>query len=189
MSTNYSLLFYLKKPKNYVSGPKPIYMRITVDGIPKEVSTGRECDPSKWNSKANRVKGTTEAVKTLNSYLEEIADLCEITKELTEGSEITTAIENSFYPSHNRAGTYRADILHGSVVKALVISFDLQWTAKIVRSYRVLWEAIREIADSDREFSIIPWCRVDRIVERELAEILDFHDDNIGIVKLKLPYL
>ncbi|MDQ1148236.1 phage integrase SAM-like domain-containing protein [Sphingobacterium zeae] len=70
MSTNYSLLFYLKKPKNYVSGPKPIYMRITVDGIPKEVSTGRECDPSKWNSKANRAKGTTETVKTLNSYLD-----------------------------------------------------------------------------------------------------------------------
>ncbi|MBD1429190.1 hypothetical protein H8B04_06340 [Sphingobacterium sp. DN04309] len=70
MSTNYSLLFYLKKPKNYVSGLKPIYMRITVDGIPKEVSTGRECYPSKWNSKANRVKGTTEAVKTLKSYLD-----------------------------------------------------------------------------------------------------------------------
>ena len=69
MSTNYSLLFYLKKPKNYVTGPKPIYMRITVEGIPKkEVSTGQECDPPKWTSKANRLKGTTEAVKTLNCY-------------------------------------------------------------------------------------------------------------------------
>ncbi|WP_293931821.1 Arm DNA-binding domain-containing protein [Sphingobacterium sp. UBA6645] len=54
MSTNYSLLFYLKKPKNYVSGPKPIYMRITVEGIPKEVSTGKDCDPCKWNSRGNR---------------------------------------------------------------------------------------------------------------------------------------
>jgi len=45
-------------------------MRITVEDIPKEVSTGRECDAAKWNSKANRVKGTTEAVKTLNSYLD-----------------------------------------------------------------------------------------------------------------------
>ncbi|MFC3197615.1 Arm DNA-binding domain-containing protein [Parapedobacter deserti] len=52
MSTNYSLLFYLKKPKNYVGGMKPIYMRITVVGDPKEVSTGRECDPSRWNAKA-----------------------------------------------------------------------------------------------------------------------------------------
>lgn len=53
MSTDYSLLLYLKKPKNYVSGPKPTYMRITVDGIPKKVSTGRECDPCKWNSGTN----------------------------------------------------------------------------------------------------------------------------------------
>ena len=70
MSTNYSLLFYLKKPKNYVSGPKPIYMRITVDGIPKEISTGRDCDPAKWISKANCAKGTKEDVKTLNGYLD-----------------------------------------------------------------------------------------------------------------------
>src|SRR5690606_31093519 len=70
MSTNYSLLFYLKKLKNYVSGAKPIYMRITIDGSVCEISTGKNCDPSRWNSKANRSKGNTEEVKTLNSYLE-----------------------------------------------------------------------------------------------------------------------
>ncbi|MVZ67443.1 tyrosine-type recombinase/integrase [Sphingobacterium sp. DK4209] len=70
MSTNYSLLFYLKKPKNYVNGAKPIYMRITIDGSVCEISTGKSCDPSRWNSKANRSKGNTEEVKTLNSYLE-----------------------------------------------------------------------------------------------------------------------
>jgi site-specific recombinase XerD len=70
MSTNYSLLFYLKKPKNYVSGAKPIYMRITIDGSVCEISTGKSCDPSRWISKANRSKGNTEEVKTLNSYLE-----------------------------------------------------------------------------------------------------------------------
>lgn len=70
MSTNYSLLFYLKKPKNYVSGPVPIYMRITVDGIPKEVSIGRSVDPSRWRPKANRAAGTKEESRTLNSYLE-----------------------------------------------------------------------------------------------------------------------
>lgn len=70
MSTNYSLLFYLKKSKNYVSGDKPIYMRITINGSAKEVSTGRSCEPSKWNSRANRAKGNKEEVKTLNSYLD-----------------------------------------------------------------------------------------------------------------------
>ncbi|MBB1644622.1 Arm DNA-binding domain-containing protein [Sphingobacterium sp. UME9] len=92
MSTNYSLLFYLKKSKNYVSGPKPIYMRITVDGIPKEVSTGRECDPSKWSSKANRMKGTTEAVKTLNTYLYALASkVSTIHTTMTAATEEITA--------------------------------------------------------------------------------------------------
>ncbi|TCC96805.1 hypothetical protein EZ437_20670 [Pedobacter psychroterrae] len=31
MKTNFSLLFYLKKQKNYVSGNVPIYMRITLN--------------------------------------------------------------------------------------------------------------------------------------------------------------
>jgi len=70
MSTNYSLLFYLKKSKNYVTGAKPIYMRITINGSAKEVSTGRACEPSKWNSNANRAKGNKEEVKTLNSFLD-----------------------------------------------------------------------------------------------------------------------
>lgn len=92
MSKNYSLLFYLKKPKNYTSGPKPIYMRITVDGIPKEVSTGKECDPSKWNSRGNRAKGTREDVRTLNSYLDTLG--CKITNlhlQMTKNGDDITA--------------------------------------------------------------------------------------------------
>lgn len=60
----------MKKPKNYSGGAKPIYMRITVAGEPKEVSTGRECDPSRWNAKANRAKGTKEDIRNLNAYLD-----------------------------------------------------------------------------------------------------------------------
>lgn len=64
------LLFYLKKPKDYTEGPVLIYLRITVDGVPKEMSTKRFCDPERWNSKANRVIGNKEDVKTLNAYLD-----------------------------------------------------------------------------------------------------------------------
>ena len=34
-----------------------IYLRITVDGKRSEVTTGRECDPEKWNSKAGHAVG------------------------------------------------------------------------------------------------------------------------------------
>ncbi|SOD17817.1 site-specific integrase [Pedobacter xixiisoli] len=73
MSQNYSLHFFLKKPKNYINGPKFVYMRITVNNsITKEASVGRMCDPKDWISSANRVKGTSESARTLNSYLDAI---------------------------------------------------------------------------------------------------------------------
>ena len=103
-----------------------------------------------------------------------------------EGTEVITATENSFYPSHSRPEIYGADIIKGSVVKALVISFDPDWAERIVRPYRVLWEALREIARSDRQFSILPRLRIDRMLGKELGEILDFNDPNIEIVKLKM---
>jgi site-specific recombinase XerD len=92
MSRHYSLLFYLKKPKKYISGPKPIYMRITLDGLPREISTGKNCDPSRWNSKANRVNGTNEEIKTINAYLDALANkLANIHLQcIKESAEITS---------------------------------------------------------------------------------------------------
>ena len=70
MKTNYSLLFYLKKPKHYTSGPVPIYLRLTVAGKRAETAAGREIDPARWNSKIGRGSGSKENTKTLNAYLD-----------------------------------------------------------------------------------------------------------------------
>ena len=57
MELNYSLLFDLNKPKNYTSGPIPVCMRFTVDGIPKECATTRAADPeSASGNKRNQHK-------------------------------------------------------------------------------------------------------------------------------------
>jgi site-specific recombinase XerD len=73
MSQNYSLHFFLKKPKYYKGGAKAIYMRITVNNsITKEASVGRMCEPNDWISSVNRAKGTSESARTLNSYLDAI---------------------------------------------------------------------------------------------------------------------
>jgi site-specific recombinase XerD len=69
MQSNLSFLFYLKKPKGYVSGPVPIYLRLTVSSQRAEMSTGRECLPERWNSDAGLARGTTDDVKNLNAYL------------------------------------------------------------------------------------------------------------------------
>lgn len=67
--SDYSLLFYLKKPKNYTSGYIPVYMRFTVDGVQKECATTRTADPEKWCSKTSREDGKTEITRSLNAHL------------------------------------------------------------------------------------------------------------------------
>nr|WP_295922236.1 Arm DNA-binding domain-containing protein [uncultured Dyadobacter sp.] len=69
MKTKLSLLFYLKKPRNYQDGPVPIYLRVTVDSKRSEMATGRDCEPKMWNAAAGRMLGNKEAVKSLNAYL------------------------------------------------------------------------------------------------------------------------
>lgn len=99
MNTNFSILFYLKKPKNYVSGPVPIYLRITVKGQRAELSTSRECDPSKWNSHSGRVNGTKEDAKTLNRYLDLLKhDVQNAQQTLVEKRQTVTAesLKNQF---------------------------------------------------------------------------------------------
>src|SRR6516165_4028520 len=70
LEKSFSLLFYLRKPKNYQKGLMPIYLRITVNGIPKEISTARLCEPDRWNANACRAYGTTEQAKSLNAFLD-----------------------------------------------------------------------------------------------------------------------
>ena len=72
MRTNFSLLFYLKKQKNYIRGNAPIYMRITVQGKRAEIATSRDCKPDRWNARAGRAIGFKEEVKMLNDYLNQL---------------------------------------------------------------------------------------------------------------------
>nr|WP_294945056.1 site-specific integrase [uncultured Mucilaginibacter sp.] len=92
MKTNFSLLFYLKKPKNYVDGPVPIYIRITVNGKRSETTAGRNIEPAQWNSKAGRVKGTKESSRTLNNLLGQLQSMAIAAhQQLTEQNVIITA--------------------------------------------------------------------------------------------------
>jgi len=92
LEKSFSLLFYLKKPKNYLKGIMPIYLRITVDGIPKEISTGRQCDPDRWNANTSRCNGTKEDAKLLNAFLDILqTKVYEVRRKLLEKNEIITA--------------------------------------------------------------------------------------------------
>ena len=92
MSKRIRIIFYLKKPKHYTSGPVPIYLRITVAGKRAELSTSRECEPSRWNSSAGRATGTREAVLSLNAYLDTLQQkVYEAHRRLLEQGKEATA--------------------------------------------------------------------------------------------------
>ncbi len=69
MNKSFSVLFYLKKQKNYVSGPVSIYVRITVEGQRVELSVQRHCEIEKWNQRSGRMIGNGEEAKEMNAFL------------------------------------------------------------------------------------------------------------------------
>lgn len=69
MNKTFNLLFYEKKSKVNLQGEAPVYLRITIDGKVCEISAKRWVHISKWLSKAQKVSGSTEGVKSINMYL------------------------------------------------------------------------------------------------------------------------
>tara|TARA_R110002050_G_scaffold201588_1_gene336762 strand:+ start:519 stop:1763 length:1245 start_codon:yes stop_codon:yes gene_type:complete len=69
MTKTFNLLFLIKKSKTKADGTAPIYLRITINGKPKEIASKRYIEPEKWDGKLQKVIGTSEEVKALNKYL------------------------------------------------------------------------------------------------------------------------
>ena len=125
MKTNFSLLFYLKRQKNYISGNAPIYMRIiTVQGKRAEMTTGRYCDPSRWNARAGKTTGNKDEVKLFNAYLDQLqAQVYKAQQSLADVAELITAeaIKNRFLgKSVLSQSLLEAVKAHSQKMKALV---------------------------------------------------------------------
>jgi integrase len=108
MRTNMNLLFYLKKRQSYQCGPVVIYLRFTVDGHRAEVSTGKACEPLRWNAQAGRAIGTKEDIRVLNAYLDKLQAQAQAHHQLmSAGEETVTAetLKNRFIGKLEKAHT------------------------------------------------------------------------------------
>jgi hypothetical protein len=72
MNKKLGLFFYLKKSKINVNGLVPIYLRITIAGARTDISSKHFIDPSKWNKDRQKVAGSSEEVRSINSNLKEL---------------------------------------------------------------------------------------------------------------------
>jgi site-specific recombinase XerD len=87
----FGLLFYLKKRKGYVSGEIPIYMRITVGGLSKEICVNKTCGPLRWNSGSRRVDGEDRSAWEINACLDALQAKVFSAREglIQDGTEVT----------------------------------------------------------------------------------------------------
>lgn len=124
MKSNFHLLFYIRKQKNYKGGAMPIYMRITVNGKRVDLSAGRSCEPDKWNSHAGRANGTKEEIKALNNYLDNLqTKLRNAQQELIDtNQQVTTESLHNQFTGKNQKNHFLMQLFkeHNSRVKALI---------------------------------------------------------------------
>ncbi|SEB22325.1 Site-specific recombinase XerD, partial [Pedobacter hartonius] len=179
MKTNFSVLFFLKKPKNYTKGAVYfIFLRITVDGVRAEMSTSRNCEPERWNAKAGKVIGTKEDVKTLNAYLENMkAEVYAAHSQLSvDGAEITAdSVKCKFLGKEEKAHTIMEAIkTHNEKMKALVDKEE--YAPGTLRRFEVLERHVED-------FIAAKYNRADFNVKRIDHEFIDGFDFYLHTVK------
>lgn len=69
LEKSFGLFFFLKQPKNK-SEERYVYLRLTVDGISREISTKRTWPVSRWDQSVGRPKGSKEDSLKLAAYLD-----------------------------------------------------------------------------------------------------------------------
>ncbi|MET3978217.1 site-specific recombinase XerD [Mucilaginibacter sp. UYP25] len=122
--SNFHLLFYIRKQKNYKGGAMPIYMRITVSGKRADISVGRDCDPVKWNNQAGRAIGSKEEIKSLNNYLDSLQTKLRNAQQalIDTNQQVTTESLHNEFAGKNQKNHFLMQLFneHNSKVKALI---------------------------------------------------------------------
>lgn len=87
----FSVLFFTRKAKSD-SLSYAIYARITVSGTRTELSLKRYCPVNSWVSSKGRAKGTSENIRVLNAYLDQVyGKLLDCHKQLLDEGKILSA--------------------------------------------------------------------------------------------------
>lgn len=71
LENSFAILFFLKKTKRETPH-RFIYLRVTVDGIAKEISIKKKWNVSRWDQKRGRARDNKEDAKVLNFYLDSL---------------------------------------------------------------------------------------------------------------------
>lgn len=87
-------MFFLKTAKNSTQGERYVFMRITIDGKSKEISTRQIWPRVRWNPKTGRAIGTKEDARKLNAYLDSLSMKVLQAKQMLRDSNKEITAEN-----------------------------------------------------------------------------------------------
>ena len=162
MRTTLSLLFFLRKPKNYQSGDMPIYLRITVDGQRTELAVSRKFDPDRWGAGNGRAIGTKADSRTLNAYLDDMQfKLYELLRKMSEQNELITAetLKNRYSGKAEKARTLISVFEdHNIKMKTLV---GEEFEKSTLQRYETCLMHAKEFMQSHYNISDIPVTKID----------------------------
>ena len=151
MEKSLGILFFLRKPRPFRAGPWLVFLRITVDGISKELSLKRTWDKIKWKSNPGRATGKDEQAKALNAYLDIVlAKVYEARRTLIETGKTISAVAIrdivSGAAERNRM-LFKVYQAHNDTVKALI---GLECSDD-------LWEKHQRVLNYLKEFVVLKY--------------------------------
>jgi site-specific recombinase XerD len=124
LEKSFGLFFFLKAPKNQKSDERYIYLRITVDGIPKELSLKRIWNLSRWDQATGKAKGNKEDALMLNAYLDVFTANVYSTKSklMLSGKEITAETLKNYLTGDGEEKRMLLEIFgkHNNQIHALI---------------------------------------------------------------------
>jgi len=94
LEQSYGLTFFLKSQSGKSDTIRYVYLRVIVDGIPRETTTKRKWEVDRWDQTRERASGTREDAKSLNYYLDTLVTNINNykTKLIRGGKKITASL-------------------------------------------------------------------------------------------------
>ena len=124
MVNTFSTLFYIKDERRDKNGKAGLYLRITVDGRRTSLSLHRKVDPSKWDSRMNKLKGKGVEAEELNRFMTTVRHkVNKIQHRLIEEGNPFTALDiKNIYQGKDREVKMLLEVFdeHNRQMKSLV---------------------------------------------------------------------
>ena len=93
LENSFGIIFFLKSSAKSTN-ERFIYLRITVNGVPKETSTKRKWNVNRWEQKSGRAAGNKEDAKALNFFLYSLEmKIRKFADQLLEKQEPVTSVK------------------------------------------------------------------------------------------------